>query len=323
LAACRSAKASARALFPLSYALFSELLEQCRSDGPIARGALMDELSEGVSFRGTQHVYDIEARAAFPMLFGKPALEPDRRELFTYVGNCLGDWSLRLPTLPPNWTDDATRTLMAQVRSSDAFNSVSWWLANHDLEAHRAGHENILRRHRQQSADSYARAAECARNPDGKLNKRKALLQEQLTIFKMRVLPALIRLLVEGRPADEAGALLFKAQRALGEGSEQRLGELMRAMPATGLCGEVHAMRVMNPSRRYRDEDFWDVEHVMVPPVYADAFVTLDRELADILRRSEAPSRRGCRILSSLNGLTDWLCERGLASTTSRGTDNK
>jgi hypothetical protein len=304
-------------LFPLSCALFSELLEQRRSEGLIARGALMDELSEGVSFRGTQHVYDIEARATFPMLFGKPALEPDRRELFTYAGNCLGDLSLAFPKLPADCGSGAITSFMAQVRSSGALNSVSWWLANHDLDAHRAEHDNILRRHRQQSAESYARAAECARNPDGKLNKRKALLQEQLTIFKMRVLPALSRLLVEGRPADEAGALLFKAQRALGEGSEQRLGEIMRAMPATGLCGEVHAMRVMNPSRRYRDEDFWDVEHVMVPSVYADAFVTLDRELADILRRSEAPSRRGCRILSSLNGLTDWLCEKGLALTTS------
>src|SRR5512140_981275 len=39
LAACRSAKASSRMLFPLSYALFSELLEQRRSEGLIVRGA--------------------------------------------------------------------------------------------------------------------------------------------------------------------------------------------------------------------------------------------------------------------------------------------
>jgi hypothetical protein len=283
LAACRSAKASRRVLFPLSYALFSELLEQRRSKGLIARGALMDELSEGVSFRGTQQVCDIEARAAFPMLFGKPAREPDRRELFTYVGNCLGDWFLTFPSFPLNRNDDVPTLLMALLRSSGALNSVSWWLVNHDLDAHRVGHGNILSRHRQQSAESYARAAECARNPDGKLNKRKALLQEQLTIFKMRVLPALSKLLLEGLPADEAGALLFKAQRALGEGSEERLCEFMRAMPATGLCSEVHAMRVMNPSRRYRDEDFWDVENAAVPPAYVDAFVTRDGELANIL----------------------------------------
>jgi hypothetical protein len=277
----------------------------------------MDELSEGVSFRGNQYVYDIEARAAFPMLFGKPAREPDRRELFTHVGNCLGDWFLTFPSFPPNQNDDVPKLLMTLRRSSGALNSVSWWLANHDLDVHRAGHENILRRHRQQSADSYARAAECARNPDGKLNKRKALLQEQLAVFKKRALPALNKVLMEGRRADEVGALLFASERALGEGSEQRLCELMRAMPATGLCSEVHAMRVMNPTRRYKDQDFWDVEHVAVPPAYVDAVVT-ERELADILRRCAGPSRRGCRILSSLKGLTDWLCEQGLASATSQ-----
>ena len=44
------------------------------------------------------------------------------------------------------------------------------------------------------------------------------------------------------------------------------------------------ASRVMNPERAVQSKNFWNIEHTRVPAAYANAFVTEDRGLVDLLR---------------------------------------
>jgi hypothetical protein len=78
-------------------------------------------------------------------------------------------------------------------------------------------------------------------------------------------------------------------------------------MPSVALGCEVHAFRVSVDTRKYRDTDFWDLEHAAVPAAYADAFVSLDRGLVDTLRRCRTPAAQGCELLGSLDALQAWL----------------
>jgi hypothetical protein len=324
LAACRRAKASGRVLFPLSHALISELLEQKLSDEPtsrtghLARAALMDELSDGVSFRATHHIYDLEAEAAVPLLSGTQANAPDHTRMFTYAAEWPAD---RVLEFPPSavWTDAAIQSLLKHAEKEWPSNSVLPLLERAGEQV-RSSHRAIRQGKQAELAQSIARAADNVRNTNGSVNWTRALRQEQEHVFRSCVLPALRRALAIGRPPNEASSLIAAAERLVneGNGNSLTLGQLLAAMPATGHHAELFARRVMNPERTYVDGDFLDNEHAEVPPAYCRAVVT-ERGLATLLRQCDVPKARGCAFISAGNGrsllfsLTEWLEEQDLA----------
>ncbi|WPD23390.1 MAG: hypothetical protein SD837_02255 [Candidatus Electrothrix scaldis] len=66
----------------------------------------------------------------------------------------------------------------------------------------------------------------------------------------------------------------------------------------------------MNSERAVRPQDLWDIEHARVSAAYADAFVTEDRGLVDLLSsRTSIPRERGCHVIRGLSSFADLLRE--------------
>jgi hypothetical protein len=75
---------------------------------------------------------------------------------------------------------------------------------------------------------------------------------------------------------------------------------------------ELFTQRVVRSRPTYGSRnDFWDGEHAIVPPAYSNAWVTLDGELASLVRACDTPRRRGCKILGSMDEFAAWLEQHG------------
>lgn len=110
LAACRTLKREDRAIFPVSRAAVSELVEQKPGPAREARATLMDELSAGLCFREALSMRRSEAARAAAVLRGDGATLADpRTEAFTFVGAWVGDWEV-------NHTDVDEATLRAYLQ---------------------------------------------------------------------------------------------------------------------------------------------------------------------------------------------------------------
>lgn len=113
--------------------------------------------------------------------------------------------------------------------------------------------------------------------------------------------------LERGRCPEQVAAALAASKTKIGDGSEQRLAQVMEGMPSTGHSCELWARRVINFSPNHDMNDFWDTEHAEVPPMYCDAFAAEDRGLRHLVNLCRGPRQVGCAILSDVNELKSWL----------------
>ncbi len=307
LAVCRAVRASGQVIFPLSYALWSELLNQQPTPSMRARAKLMDELSDGISFRDTGEIRCVEAEAAFPMTFGEASMTPDRSRLFTFIKDCLGD-SYAIADRALSGADFAS--WVAFLRSRVNFRSLEWIIDNMDLDRHRAGHAAKKAEREQLLVAGINRAADNARNAVGKVNFAKALAEEREALFKKCILPTLNEVLMRGRNMSQVAALLAEAKEKIGVGSPKRLAQLMAAMPSTGHSCELWARRLLNTDAKYDMADFWDTEHAEIPPMYCDAFAVEDKGLRHLVNSCKGPPTPECAVLANLNELKKWLERR-------------
>jgi hypothetical protein len=99
-----------------------------------------------------------------------------------------------------------------------------------------------------------------------------------------------------------------------GDGGPRRLKDVFRATaPALEVLAQLYAARSFNITRKFVRQDFFDIEHAGLAPVYADAFVTADRGLRDLLPPPDRrPPDARATILASVTGVI-WL-DRSSAS---------
>jgi hypothetical protein len=141
----------------------------------------------------------------------------------------------------------------------------------------------------------------------GKLPKRqrraRLVLEERIWAIQIVLVPRQTsRLLAAVGPKGLLAACSMLQER-VGEGGEERLEQAMAMMPSLDLFCHIMAERVSNRDRKVRAQDFHDVEHA-VAGVYADFFVTSDRNLFDILtRRCRIPVDSGCQPVLGVEGL--------------------
>ena len=292
-----------RVIFPLSYASCSELVQQVPGESRAARIRLMQQLSEGIAFRDLSTILKIEAEAALPIALGEEPTPPDLSRMFAGVFECFSDAVDLLSGIEEigrnprfvSWLRTTGR-LMSLDDYVRAFDSLGEFATSEHFFEERA---HILR-------DSIREAADACRNGDGSVNRRKAFLQEALSCFRT-ISPILVGVLREQRP--EAAAT-FGARARGNPGNLKRLRQLFEAMPSAGNRVDLFVGRVMNAARRHKGRnDFWDVEHAMVPGAYADAWVTLDQGLARLVRGCDTPRRQSVRIISDIEGLSSWLSD--------------
>jgi len=280
-----------RLIFPLSYASCSEIVQQSPGDSRTVRIRLMQELSRGVAFRAISAVRKIEARAALPILLGEKPDQPDVTRIFSSIYECFSDAAELITGIDGS---EKRPDFITWLRRTSRLMSLEDYVHVFDTIGGGSGSRQFFEDRAQTLLDSIPRAADACRNRDGALNRDKVFLQEALSCFTS-IKPMLLAALHEQRP-EGMKAIATLAQSD--PGGPDRLRRLLEAMPSAANEVDLFVGRVMNPNRKHRiRNDFWDVEHAVVPAVYSNAWVTLDRGLASLVRSCNAPQQRGCRIL--------------------------
>jgi hypothetical protein len=305
LALSRAIRARGAAIFPVSFASMSELLEQPPEAAALTQAKLMDELGDGVSLRAPNPIRVEEYDAAFAALLGAPFVAPTKSVACTAVGEYIGDAYLDFAAA---WPPEQATAYTEAIRDAPPMRSVEAMLRTQDRAALRARHAEARERYVARFTAALTRIAEQFRRKDGRLDRDRILLEEQLRASQLLAEAVRNRLVVLHGP--ERGAALA-AQTELGQAAIPipRFRELLTVMPSVALHCELMTARVCNPGRRVRPSDFYDIEHASVAAVYADAFAT-ERGLASTLT-NECPvvRSRGCRVVRGVRGLRDLLLE--------------
>lgn len=311
LMVCREAVREKVAIFPLSFASIGELLRQPPQAPKDLQAALMDELSEGVTFRSPERIQIEEAKAAFNFFFSDQYSPNGRATIFSYVIDFLGDGSLEFKA---GVTAERVRKFVEIFGSMEEVRSVSWLLRQ---EIENSASDDQIDSEFVASMTETIRANEARLRSQKRFSTERVRIEERSAVLESSVIPAFINIILkDGQPADIkafeslATRLLEDFRRKHGKGGPRLMEGIFQLMPATELYVQLMAARGMNPSRVVRKQDFWDIEHARTSGAYSDAVVTLDRGLADLLTiRSSVPRERGCRVIRSLYDLAAFVRE--------------
>jgi hypothetical protein len=293
-ASCVCAVEAGTALFPVSYAAISELMEQPNASQAQAIADLMDRLSLGVTFRPNSTIQLIEADWALFALLGGPDTAPDRTAVVSWLPDYLGTLTYRFPERSD--PAEAAR-FVNHVRNDPELKSVRWFVDHAPLG-------DIKRYHAESKADYVTRFSRSIAEGSGAVahlrgadRQAKLIWEERAWFLHNKVLPRFRKTLLKTF-GERAVAVIRALTLTIGEGGMARLEHQMANMPSVSLECEIMAQRVANRQRRVRPQDFADVEHAVAGAVYADAFVTKDGGLVDLLvERCKTPAARGCRII--------------------------
>lgn len=306
LEACLQAVAAGVALFPLSDASISEVIDQPRADQRLAVAKRMDELSLGVTYRAIEVVEASEAACAFDVFLGETAVPiVPRSTLFTWVGEYLGNMTLSYP----DGVDraEAERTA-ASLAERPELRSVEWLVTTAPIEQLRVAHATSKQKYVEKLTASVARGVAHTKGLQKRERKRALLREERLWALRNTLLPHFKRVIAARIGLEKVPEEMARIVARVGVGSEDRLRTVLFAAPSLELLCEIMAERTSNAARHVRPQDYHDVEHALAGAVYSDIFVTSDGNLFDLLsRRCEVLTGRRCRFVRGVRDLESHL----------------
>lgn len=285
-ARCRDVVTSGKAIFPVSYAAVAEVINQPDGDQRSNIATLMDELSQGISFRWTRDVQRVEIDHVCAQFFGPTQKGIPRELVLCYLYERMGRTFLEFP---PAWNQGDAAEFSEMVANSIELRSVRWLVEHISVDEIRRRHERMGRAYEERMTT----VIEESENHFGyvpKPERRKRLLvEEQVWVVKRLLSPRMARLLISRLGPRNAEFLLWLTNK-LWKDDEHRLRKTMQEMPSLDLKCHIMAERTSNYSRRVRAQDFYDVEHALVAAAYADEFITTDRNLFHVLSRRADPA---------------------------------
>ena len=87
----------------------------------------------------------------------------------------------------------------------------------------------------------------------------------------------------------------------------------LATLPALHNYVEIMTFVNMQPSRKDKENDFFDYEIMVVPLAYSSVFVTTDKGIRHLLRQAtEILKRTKCHYCDGLGDLEGWLKARNL-----------
>jgi hypothetical protein len=301
LSACQNAVACRHAIFPVSYSAISELFHVPSPSDRRAHADLMDALARGMTFRLPDVVLGIEAEAVSRHLLGLDPIRPDRRNAF----GCL-----------PFYTGDENLPVLQQMPSAIAARYVRDFRRRLENRWARYLVEEVdVGQIRRNHANNYAsrmdacRDAQWQRLSDGRrIDRERVLGDERAALFEKHVRPAL-NSIVRSIGLAEGTRRLASYRERNGDWTPRRYREVFSEYaPSLEVACQLFVGRIVQRDRRSEEQDFWDLEHAFLPPVYADAFVTMDRNLAGLVRMGkQRPRAARVEVLATLGALSEWL----------------
>lgn len=295
---CRAAVERAKVVLPLAFPAVTEAIEIPDLSTRLAHADLLDSLSSGVTFRSSQVLMGLEARLAYQWLFKdqQESMVPED-EVFTSLPNYLGDASMDFPS---GWSrEDATR-MVRDVAADSKVRSVRFVAEQRDW---RKDHEDLRERYVREMERVRAELARAPRQQKQAVLAR-LLEDERVSLMKLHVIPECSKQLISEVGLQGAGAAFKQIAARKGLGGSKRVKEIFKRMPMMDQHARIFAHNAKETGRRPREQDFFDFDHGTAPPIYSDAFATLDGRLATLVREA---GRGRAQVLCSLAEITEWL----------------
>ncbi len=300
---CHSLVQSGHALFPISFSAVTEAIEQPTAAKRARVADLMDDLSGGLCFRPSKTIHDMEANLALPVVLGASEIIFPRAEILTWTAEFASKMTVQFP---PSWKSADAAKFTRLLAASPELRSVRWLVDHSPPGQMRAENADRMERYVQEMAAAMARS----RAQNQRLSKgarwKQLLLEERTSVVKKLISPRMNKNVLNIVGPEKLLDTVAALSKQVGEGGQQRLDQIMRAMPSLDLYCHIMAERGRNHTRKVRAQDFFDVEHAVVGGVYADFFVTSDRNLYDLLtQRCTISANRGCRVVRGVTGLEE------------------
>lgn len=298
----KTAHAGARIVCPVSFSTITELLKRDVNPDSLAQAALMDLLSDGISYRATRHVRDLEILAACEFLLSGRADSP-LPQVFTVIACYEADQRI---VFPDGWSESGADEFMMKMEEF-GLPSVRWLQQNRRSREYLDLHATTDTKYEREISRKRDDASTWAADANGKLDAQKLRYEEHICVLNKYILENVLRLVdpaTFGRLALRLGML---------NTDDALLSKVVRAMPSTWLSCEMHVQRMLGRGRRTRKQDFYDHEHAVLAIPYADAFVTSDGGILDVLRKVRVSGQFSCRLIRGMNGLREYLAERAAA----------
>lgn len=286
------------AIFPLAFPTINELLNREINSDSVAQADMMDQLSNGVSFRGLAHIRDAEVRAACDFMLTGQASWP-KKELFTITACYISDTRV---VFPESWTETEADKFMRKLQEVRSPGMI--WLQQHMrqseyLTAEARTNEKYVREISRKRDEALVWSAD----KSGKPNASKLRREEHECVLNRYILGSALRV-----TTPQEFVRLLPALARL-QANLKDLGPVVAAMPSTWLSCEINVQRVLARSRRTRAQDFYDHESAILSLPYSDAFVTSDGGVLDVLRKVRASARFQCRQIRGMVDLRTYLAD--------------
>ena len=300
-----------RVLCPISWPLLSELQHghSFASALPIAR--LMDDLCLGLAFAMDTELVSSEIENFVQDLVAGTQGELTADELYVSVAGFLSRtgtivWPDEFPATPD---ERLATTIQIANRISAMTVTDLIQMAGNDLPLPDTDKNPEYQRAWQKRFDF------------AKGNRRVMRRVEEEDALKSWLLPELERAANKLAFLDR---LTYNARlRSLPRNRYQGVSTaVLERMPAARTKIELMAIMGFNPKRRGSVNDFYDIQQMIVPLAYADAFAAQDKWIRELLTRdTDLLPRNGVRYLSDVPALREWLAE--IASVTASGSAPK
>jgi len=283
----------------------TEVLEQ-PTEAKRARVAdLMDELSEGLCFRPSNLIQEMEANLALPIILGASEIAFQREDILTWIAEFAARMTIQFP---PSWKPEDADKFTRLITARPELRSVRWFADYSPPGQMRVANADRMERYVQEMKSVMARSQVQHQNLSKEIRWKRLLLEERTSVVKKLISPRMSKNLLRIVGPEKLLETIAEISKQIGEGGEHRLDRIMKAMPSLDLQCHIMAERGRNHSRKPRAQDFFDVEHAVVGGVYANFFVTSDGNLFDILtQRCRISADHGCCVVRGVKGLEDVL----------------
>lgn len=304
---CCSLVSADKVLFPVLFSAMNEVLEQPTAAKRSRVAALMDKLSKGICFCPSDTIHQLEADLALPIILGAAQIGFKREEILTWIAEFAAKMNIQFPA---SWNQADADKFTRLIAASPELRSVKWMVDHSPPGQMRLEHAQRMERYVQGMKDEIAKSASHYQHLAKDVRWKRLLLDERTSVVKKLISPRMTKSLLGAVGPEKLLATIAEISKQVGEGGEERLAKIMKAMPSLDIQCHLMAERISNHSRKPRKQDFFDVEHAVVGGAYADVFVTSDGNLFDLLtRRCRVSSDRGCRVVRGVKGLEEALIQ--------------
>jgi hypothetical protein len=304
---CCSLVSANKVFFPLSFSAVNEVLEQPTAAKRSRVAALMDELSQGICFCPSDTIHQMEADLALPVILGAAQIGFEREKILTWIVEFAAKMNIQFPA---SWNQADADKFTRLIAASPELRSVKWMVDHSPPGQMRLEHAQRMERYVQGMKHEIAKSASHYKHLAKDVRWKRLLLDERISVVKKIISPRMTKSLLGAVGPEKLLATIAGISKQVGEGGEDRLDKIMKAMPSLDIQCHLMAERISNHSRKPRKQDFFDIEHAVVGGAYADVFVTSDGNLFDLLtRRCRVSNDRGCRVVRGIKGLEEALIQ--------------